>query len=253
MQKTDISYGTDSWNPVAMMCSPISDGCANCWHLAMCHRLAANPVIDMRRRAAYGGGIPLLLDDELQAPAKRKKPARILVQFMGDLWHMRITPSEIRVVLEAMEGSTQHRFLMLTKRLWRVLDLFGEEVIHLPPKHIWLGCSICNQAEADRDIPRLAELATAGWNTWVSLEPLLEPVVLPAPLPQWVVVGGESGAKARPMHPDWARAIRDQCEAAGVPFYMKQMAVRAPIPPDLQIHEIPEALRLPGEQEVSHE
>lgn len=156
------------------------------------------------------------------------------------------------------------------------------------PPHIWIGTTICNQAEADRDIPKL--LAVPAAKRFLSMEPLLGPVNLWLPTRKWtnsaggtecdhccngdrcddpthhergrlewavrcpycrgtgrgkpidwVIVGGESGTNARPMHPDWARSLRDQCQAGGVPFFMKQMTKKAEIPVDLLSREVPHA------------
>ena len=94
------------------------------------------------------------------------------------------------------------------------------------PANVWIGATVVNQEEADRDIPKL--LAVPAAKRFLSVEPLLEPVDLGFDLPwrtpniDWVIVGGESGPNARPMHPDWARSLRDQCDAAGVAFMFKQ-------------------------------
>jgi len=86
MNKTKIEYLTHTWNPIAMRCSPVSEGCSNCWHLALANRLAKNPMIPEDRQKAYAGGEPVLIEKELDAPLNRKKPAIIGVQFMGDLF-----------------------------------------------------------------------------------------------------------------------------------------------------------------------
>lgn len=141
-------------------------------------------------------------------------------------------------------------WLMLTKRIGNAGQMLGEMFLDGPPDNVWLGATIANQEEADRDIPKL--LAVPAAKRFLSMEPLLGPVDLTSidvmggdgviyplkgtpdcvdddgdlapdlPALDWVIVGGESGANARPMHPDWARSLRDQCRAASVPFFFKQ-------------------------------
>ena len=119
-----------------------------------------------------------------------------------------------------------------------------------PPPNIWLGVTVENQQRADGRIPLLLQCPATV--RYVSIEPMLGPVDLDAywGAPEglgepvgldWIIVGGETGPGARPMNPDWARDVRDQCKAAGVPFFFKQMAGKAPIPDDLMIREWPEA------------
>lgn len=151
---------------------------------------------------------------------------------------------------------------LLQTRMW----LYGwQSKFSQGPRNVWLGATICNQAEADRDIPKL--LSTPAAVRFLSIEPMLGPVDLTdivvrhgggtedhfsalydsdedeaetASYLDWVICGGESGPHARPMHPHWARSLRDQCAAAGVPFFMKQMTKRAEIPADLMTREFPQ-------------
>lgn len=114
-----------------------------------------------------------------------------------------------------------------------------EPEISWPPENCWLGVSVEDQARADERIPSL--LSTPAAVRFISFEPLLGPVDVTPYIQSlnWAIVGGESGPGARPMHPDWARSLRDQCQAAGVPFFMKQMTKKEAIPNDLLIREYP--------------
>lgn len=264
MNKTDIEYLTHTWSPIAMRCTPVSEGCKNCWHLRMADRLAANHAFPFDVRRAYAGeGPPVLVEERLVKPLNRKKPARIGVQFMGDLFYKNVPPTVIKEVWRVMLRCPQHVFQMLTKRParmnsflhgWYTIDKTFQEL----PHNIWLGVSVENQARANERIPLLLQIPAAV--RFVSCEPLLGPIdLLPwlrpypncgnvaedgtcasslNPTPEchvgscpmtdvhqgisWCIVGGESGPGARPMHPQWARDIRDQCQAANVPLFFKQ-------------------------------
>ena len=115
-------------------------------------------------------------------------------------------------------------WVLLTKRIGNAKGMLPKRWLAKPPDNVWPGATICNQAEADRDAGKLLELAGMGWKVWLSIEPLIGPVVIPEELLgmlSGIVVGGESGPKARPMHPDWPRVLQDQCETAGVAFFFK--------------------------------
>jgi len=184
----------------------------------------------------------------LPEPLRWKKPAVVFVNSMSDLFHDDVPAGFIADVFTIMEQAAQHTFQVLTKRPERMLEL------HLKwPPNVWAGVSVENQQAADERIPLL--LQTPAAVRFLSCEPLLEPVdlvgvrfdrhtrmnvlsgrgittrpgVIPQSIPNafceridWVIVGGESGPGARPMHPDWVRSIRDECEIAGVPFFFKQ-------------------------------
>jgi protein gp37 len=251
MNKTKIEYLTHTWNPLAMCCTPVSAGCANCWHLRMADRLAANSTtIPGREQVAYAGKTgPRLKERELSAPLRRKKPSVIGVQFMGDLAHATVRCLDFDSIVDVMCEAKQHTYLVLTKRpalLRGLVDWWGG----ILTDNIWLGVTVEDQATADERIPQLLRIPAAHY--WVSAEPCLGAIDLyPAFCrympPSWgygpdlgaVVLGGESGPGARFMHPDWARSIRDQCASAGVPFFMKQMSKREPIPDDLLVRQLP--------------
>jgi len=266
MNKTNIEYLTHTWNPIAMRCTLISDGCRNCWHLAMAKRLAANINIDMKMRIAYAGGSPFLNKKELEVPLHLKKPSRIGVQFMGDLWHEKIDHFQIAQVWNIARQCQKHTFFFLTKRPDRLKawTLVKSEVAqaHLPPikgdiwpDNCWLGVSVEDQKTANKNIPILLQIPAA--KRFISVEPMLGPVDLKLMGPgnfsnlkscygegiHWVIAGGETGPHARPLHPDWVRSLRDQCQAAGVPFFFKGWGEWAPC--DI-LHKQGYALKMPG-------
>lgn len=201
MQKTGIEYLDMTLNPIAMRCTPVSEGCDNCWHILMAKRLAENFILKPEARRAYSGGPPWLNKEELAAPIKRKKPARIGVQFMGDLFHEDIPNEWIAAVFGAMAAAPQHQFFVLTKRAERAAMRFrwvaseatkggfkttticGEELyksdVNLdfrtgdiwPLPNVWLGVSVEDQKTANERIPVLLQIPAA--KRWVSYEPAL--------------------------------------------------------------------------------
>jgi len=267
MQRTSIEYLTHTWNPLAMRCTPVSPGCRNCWHLAMCKRHAANPKLPANVRRAKAGGPPVLLEDELDAPLRLRKPATIGVQYMGDLFHHHVRVEHFARVWRTMVMMTGrgHTFLVLSKRPHRAKELLGPNGIGFyatagpvpcPQPGIWLGVSVENQQTADERIPWLLQCPAAV--RFVSYEPALggvdfhfgeglapgdDSAVGRRPCDQggrrhqhllselcwrgidWVIAGCESGPRRRPAELDWFRSVRDQCVAAGVPLFLKQMEV----------------------------
>ncbi len=228
---TGISYLDATWNPTTG-CSPISVGCSRCWAKRMATRL--------RGRAGYPADNPFkptCHPGRLDIPLHWKKPRRIGVSFMGDLFHPSISFEFILDVLYATQQSPQHAYLILTKRPQSILDFI--EWFNMPissgdnPKaiqfgelenNLYIGVSVENQQAADERIPILLQIPAAMY--WVSYEPALGPLVLPPDFLKLgkrarVVCGGETGRGARPMHPDWPRRVRDDCVAAGVPFWFK--------------------------------
>jgi len=168
MKKTNIQYLDYTWNPVSMRCDRVSPGCDNCWHLRMANRLAANPMMGLEKRPAYAGGNPVMDGAELDAPLKLKKPSRIGVQFMGDLFHEKIQSAWLSGIFNVMKNCPQHTFFILTKRPKHLLNFvagLGEL------DNIWFGVSVENQETADRRIPILLQCPVK--HRWISAEPLL--------------------------------------------------------------------------------
>ena len=164
-----------------------------------------------------------LHSDRLGLPASWKSPRRIFVNSMSDLFHEEVPFEYIRQVFDVMAQADRHIFQVLTKRHDRLLELSK----YLPwPPNIWMGVSVENQYWADRRIPALVEVPAAV--RFLSVEPLLKSLTLGPYLKdvQWVIVGGESGPKARPVNPAWVRSLRDECSRADVPFFFKQWGGR---------------------------
>jgi protein gp37 len=268
MQKTNISYLTHTWNPIAMRCTPCSPGCEHCWHLRMAARLCKNPMIPEDERKALAGEGPFVLRErEFDTLKKLKKPSVIGVQFMGDLFHEDVPDEWIEKVYSVIHQEGQHTFVTLTKRpdrglrwYYRPISECTHTIIGAMQRfrfnnsfqldNLYLGVTVCNQPEADEKIFLLRQIPAE--HRWVSLEPLLGPVRLPGILDgctharapfscesycsipgpchlrltgespfDLVVLGAETGPKARPMHPGWVQQVRDGCQASGVPFYFK--------------------------------
>ncbi|WP_131753724.1 phage Gp37/Gp68 family protein [Burkholderia vietnamiensis] len=169
---------------------------------------------------------------------------RVFCASLADVFDNAVDPAWRADLFDLIEKTPNLDWLLLTKRIGNVLPMISEtaarrfdlDCLHEPrlPDNVWLGATIVDQVEADRDIPKL--LAVPARVRFLSMEPLLGPVdlrqahIAPVKLPRvdWVIVGGESGPGARPMHPDWARSLRDQCAAAGVAFHFKQHGEWAP-------------------------
>jgi len=198
----------------------------------MARRLAANPRIPKIEREAYAGGPPILRRKELAAPLRSKRSLRIGVQFMGDLFHESVPPEIVDGFLEVIGACPEHLFFALTKRPEnmnaKIYECTAERSIpelgggdYFP--NLWMGVSVENQETAEARIPLLLD-AWLG-PKWVSVEPMLGPVDIRPWLDNnriaWVVCGGETGPGARPLDPDWARSVRDQCAGVNVPFYFK--------------------------------
>lgn len=267
--KSHIEWTDATWNPVTG-CSVLSPGCTHCYAMKLAGtRLRHHPSRQGLTTQSKGGpvwnGYVRFNEQWLLQPLGWKKPRMIFVCAHGDLFHEDVPDAWIDKVFAVMALAPQHTFQVLTKRAERMrsylepfnarrADSLGKNVISLgyegpleslpwPLPNVWLGVSAERQKEADERIPHLVETPAAV--RFVSLEPLLGPISLfdfigpwgPSPKhlqapPQLdlVIVGGESGDHARPMHPAWPRSLRDQCASAGVPFFFKQWGQFAPLP-----------------------
>lgn len=238
--KTGIEWTDSTWNPVTG-CTKVSAGCKNCYAETVAERF--------RGHAAFPNGFDLTLRPErLYDPLRWQRPRRIFVCSMSDLFHERIEASWIGRVFDVMEQAAErgHTFQVLTKRSIRMAIYlrarYGEAGV---PAHIWCGVSV---EHAERDVlERIEDLRmTPAKVRFLSCEPLLgslyagiaETSIIDGI--DWVIVGGESGRRARPMEATWAREIRDLCREQGTAFFMKQMANREPIPEDLMVREYPD-------------
>lgn len=264
---SSIEWTDTTWNPLAG-CTRASPGCDNCYAAVMSIRLEAMAQADIAAgknpgsKAKYIGvatknkqgvtafnGKINLDEDALEEPFKWRKPRRVFVNSMSDLFHKDVPFEFVAKVFAVMEGTPQHTYQVLTKRPERMLA-FQQNWYHFGfPANVWAMTSVENQETADERIPFL--LRVTARVRGLSMEPLLGPVDLSggrftvhsstklsysqppvvvdyrepdgsSPRIHWVIVGGESGPNARPMHPQWARSLRDQCAAAGVPFFFKQ-------------------------------
>lgn len=206
-----IEWTDSSWNPVTG-CTRISSGCQNCYAQRMAKRLKAmgNP--------RYTNGFKVTLHwDLINAPYEWKKPRRIFVNSMSDLFHEDVPVEFIKRVFDTMNNTPWHTYQVLTKRSERLLKL--APLLNWTP-NIWQGVSIENQEVVHR-LEHLREVPAHV--TFLSLEPLLGPLSeLRLDKIHWVIVGGESGPRARPIKPEWVRELRDNCIENDVPFFFKQ-------------------------------
>lgn len=210
--KSKIEWTEQTWNPT-VGCTKTSPGCKNCYAETMAHRLQAMGT------AGYENGFQLTtLPQRLAQPILRKKPTTYFVNSMSDLFHDRITDEYIDKVFDIIQRTPRHTYQILTKRASRMERFFKNREA---PKNAWLGVSVENKKHG---VPRINHLRNVPAHIrFLSVEPLLEDVgELDLADIHWVIVGGESGSKARPMKPDWADAVREQCEEQGVAFFFKQ-------------------------------
>ena len=206
-----IEWTEATWNPVTG-CTKVSPGCAHCYAETFAERFRGVP------GHPYENGFDLQLRPErLALPANWKRPRRIFVNSMSDLFHEGVPDEYIERTFDAMREADWHQFQLLTKRPDRAAAL--AQRLGPWPAHVWMGTSVENQRWTTRidDLRRVpAEVR------FLSCEPLLGPLELNLDGIQWVIVGGESGPRSRPMKPEWADGVRRQCEAADVPFFFKQ-------------------------------
>lgn len=218
MSLTNIEWTDATWNPVTG-CDKVSPGCKHCYAETMAKRLKA------MGKANYRDGFKLTLQPHmLGLPLQRKKPTTYFVNSMSDLFHKDVPLEYIRQVFDVMRRAHWHTFQVLTKRSERLVevayDLEAHDIVLPKLKNVWIGVSVENERYKYR-IDHLSLINAAV--RFLSLEPLLGDLgELDLRRIGWVIVGGESGHNARPMHPDWARSVRDQCLAAKLPFFFKQ-------------------------------
>lgn len=212
---TQIEWTDATWNPVTG-CSKITRGCDFCYAERFSERfrgVAAHP---------FENGFDLTLRPErLRQPLDWRRPRRVFVNSMSDLFHKEVPTSFINSVFDTMEEADWHTFQVLTKRSSLMVKFLHHRYgNHLAPPHIWLGVSV----EDAKNTVRLRHLGTAQASTkFVSFEPLVGPVgKIDLSGVDWAIVGGESGPRARPMAEEWAVEIRDQCRASNVAFFFKQ-------------------------------
>jgi protein gp37 len=215
MARSAIEWTESTWNPVTG-CDKISPGCKHCYAEVMAKRLKG------MGQPNYSNGFDLTLQPQmLDRPLRWRRPQMVFVNSMSDLFHKDVPFSYIRQVFEIMSQASWHTFQVLTKRADRLEDLSGRLAW---PRNVWMGVSI----ERGDYVFRMDHLRkTPAAVRFLSLEPLL------GPLPglnlegiDWVIVGGESGPRARAMREQWALEVLEQCRSAGVPFFFKQWGGR---------------------------
>lgn len=208
---TSIEWTEATWNPVTG-CNKVSQGCKNCYAERMANRLVAmgNP--------RYKNGFNVTLHyDLINLPYRWKKPRKVFVNSMSDLFHEEVPLEFIQAVFKTMVETPQNTYQVLTKRSNRLLELSQ----HLPwTPNIWIGTSVENEQVTFR-IDELRQVPAHV--RFLSCEPLLGPLTnMDLKDIHWVIVGGESGPGSRPMEANWVREIRDQCQNQNVAFFFKQ-------------------------------
>lgn len=209
--KSKIEWTESTWNPVTG-CTKVSEGCQHCYAERMAHRLKA------MGQANYVNGFRLTVHEHLlSAPLKWKRPQMVFVNSMSDLFHEEVPLDFIQEVFDVMRRAEIHTFQVLTKRSKRLVEI--SQLLHWPD-NIWMGVTV----ESARYSFRVDDLRSAGAKTkFLSIEPMLGPMTgLDLRSIDWVIVGGESGPKARSMNPLWVQQIRDHCVSGRVPFFFKQ-------------------------------
>lgn len=254
---TKIEWTDETWNPI-VGCSIQSTGCTNCYAMKQAARIVAmtkgkthyaDTTKYVNGNAVWTGKIKIAPYQTFYKPTQWKKPKRIFVNSMGDIFHENVPEEWIENVFRVIQGCPQHTFMILTKnpkRMRQFMIWWKQQFTDILP-NVWLGVSVENQETANERIPIL--LDTPAATHFISCEPLLGAIDLTklhydkknenfyldaiegsnydtiqaqTNKLDWVIVGGESGKNARPMHPDWVRTIRDQCAQALTPFFFKQ-------------------------------
>lgn len=243
-QGSAIEWTDATWNPTTG-CRKVSPGCDNCYAATLAKRLKAMGNKRYQNDGPDGPGFGLTLHwDKLSEPLTWRKPRRVFVNSMSDLFHPSVPRKFLLECFRVMCSASKHEFQVLTKRptyMARIMPTILNDLnLDDPPSNIWLGTSVENQEWAEKRLPPLLETPSAV--RFLSCEPLLDAVDL-SPWIQmqhedkgqtinkrlhWVIVGGESGPNHRRFDRDWARSLREQCRDAGIAFFFKQVGGRTP-------------------------
>ncbi|MFQ6611432.1 MAG: DUF5131 family protein, partial [Fidelibacterota bacterium] len=207
-----IEWTEQTWNPTTG-CSKVTPGCQNCYAEVMARRLKA-----MGHKRYQNGFKITLQPDRLSEPLRQKKPSVYFVNSMSDLFHEEVPDNYIKKILDVIKQSSWHTFQILTKRADRMVEFFQSYEV---PNNAWLGVTVEDKTFG---VPRIDKLKRINSNIrFLSIEPLLENIgELDLSGIHWVIVGGESGQKARPMKRDWVINIKQQCSEQEVAFFFKQ-------------------------------
>lgn len=234
-----IEWTDETWNPITG-CTPCSPGCDNCYAEMMSRRL--------KGRFGYHYQDPFQITmhkEKFKEPLKLRKPRKIFPCSMGDLFHPKVPEHWIDTVFQITTLAPQHVYQILTKRpdrmqmyLMNIVSKYGVEI----PDNLWFGVTAENQQIADQRLPILID--TPVTNRFVSVEPMLEAIDISQYISHldWLIVGGETGVKARYMDPEWAIEIKDLCRQNDVPFFFKQMSKKATLPTELLIKQSPASM-----------
>jgi len=207
-----IEWTEQTWNPSAG-CTKVSSGCKNCYAESMAIRLKAMGV------EGYENGFEFNpVPSRLNEPFKRQKPTVYFVNSMSDIFHNDMSQDYLNKIFKIIEETPHHTYQILTKRADRMFEYFSERKI---PQNIWLGVTVENRKEG---LPRIDKLRNLQARIlFLSVEPLLEDLgKINLENIDWVIVGGESGNRARPMEKEWVVNIKQQCEINNIAFYFKQ-------------------------------
>ena len=212
INKHKIEWTEMTWNPTAG-CTKISAGCKNCYAEVMAIRLQAIGVV------GYENGFQFsIVPHRLNEPLKRKKPTVYFVNSMSDLFHKDMPEDYLNKIFEVIRQTPQHTYQILTKRADKMSMYFSN---HKIPKNVWLGVTVENKKEGLPRIDQLRQLKATV--LFLSIEPLLENLgKINLKNINWVIVGGESGNKARAMKEEWVLNIKKQCENNNIAFFFKQ-------------------------------
>lgn len=212
MSTSKIEWTEETWNPTTG-CDKVSAGCKNCYAEVMANRLQAMGT------PGYENGFDFsIMPDRLEQPLKRKKSTKYFVNSMSDLFHEKMPIEFLDKIMGIIDLTPQHVYQILTKREERMFEYFQNRKV---PENIWLGVTV---EDKKHGVPRIDKLRNIDATIkFLSVEPLLEDIgKIDLTGIHWVIVGGESGAKARPMKPEWALNVKKQCEEQNVAFFFKQ-------------------------------
>jgi protein gp37 len=247
-ENSKIEWTDHTWNPW-IGCTNVSPACDHCYAEALManryKRVEWGAGNDRVRTAAGTWAQPLRWD---RLAAAAGKPAFVFCLSLGDIWDNEVDPIWRRDAFAVMEHTPHLIYLLLSKRIGNARKMCNPLAGHvrLPPNAA-LGATVIDQDEWDRDVWKLLDAADVlgARFTFCSVEPMLGPIkARRSEMPNWVIVGGESGPHKRPMDLAWARSLRDQCQAAAVPFFGKQLDKVTPLPPDLMVRQWPVARQM---------